>query len=62
MGLMSMVPDWKRAQKWSDVESAMEGFRSLHEKLEQNLGDPDRVKEIMGEINQKQIWIDNSLR
>lgn len=61
MSKMSEVPAWKRMQKWGDIDSAMEGFRNLHEKLKQNLNDPERVNEIMGEIEQQQTWIDRSL-
>lgn len=56
-----MVPAWKRPQKWSDVDSALEGFRRYHEKLEQNAENPERVKEILAEIKQTQTWIDSSL-
>ena len=62
MSIMSMVPAWKRPQKWGAVERALEEFRAHHAKLEQNLEDPARVKEIMAEINQTQTWIDSSLR
>ena len=61
MSIMSMVPAWMRQQKWSDVDSALEGFRRHHEKLEQNAENPERVKEILADIKQTQTWIDSSL-
>ncbi|MFZ2770071.1 MAG: hypothetical protein WAZ50_03020 [Minisyncoccia bacterium] len=61
MSKMSEVPAWKRAQKWGDVDIALETFRSLHAELEQNKDNPEGVKEVLDKIKQTQIRIDNSL-
>lgn len=61
MSLMAMVPDWKRAQKWGDVDIALETFRILHVELEQNQNKPECVKEVLNKIKQAQTRIDNSL-
>lgn len=61
MSKMSEVPAWKRAQKWGDVDIALETFRTLHTELEQNQDNPEGVKEVLSKIRQAQVRIDNSL-